>query len=316
MHPLERLVNLVALLLESPRPLTFDGIRDAMPEAYAQHEVATAKRMFERDKDILRDIGVPIEVAATDPWDVEQGYTIPKDRYYLPDVHLTPEEISALFVAARAGGEDAMAEQAVRKLLSSAGGGFLAGGPGAPIAAEGSALDARLLAAADAIGDGVAVRFTYRTSRGAESEREIDPYGLVVRGGQWYVVGLDRERGEIRSFRFSRMVGDLERAGDAAPPPEGFKAAEHVAAGPWGPGEPQEHVLVAFSPDVAWWATSGVRGAEAVDTRADGWQVHRVPTGPGDGIVSWVLSFGPDAELLEPADLRAEVVRRLEALGA
>ncbi|HEX2425981.1 MAG TPA: DNA-binding transcriptional regulator, partial [Actinomycetota bacterium] len=82
MHPLERLVNLVALLLESPLPLTFDQIRDAMPEAYAQQEVATAKRMFERDKDILRDIGVPIEVTATDPWDVEQGYTIPKDRYY------------------------------------------------------------------------------------------------------------------------------------------------------------------------------------------------------------------------------------------
>jgi proteasome accessory factor B len=316
MHPLERLVNLVALLLESPLPLTFDQIRDAMPEAYAQQEVATAKRMFERDKDILRDIGVPIEVTATDPWDVEQGYTIPKDRYYLPDVRLGPEEISALFVAARAGGEDATAEQAVRKLLSSADGGFLAGGPGVPIAAEGGALDARLLAAADAMGDRVAIRFTYRTSRGAESDRRVDPYGLVVRGGQWYVVGLDRERGEIRSFRFSRMVGDLARAGEASAPPEGFKAADHVAAGPWGPGEPQEHVLMAFSPDVAWWATSGVRDAETVERRADGWQVDRIPTAPGDGIVSWVLSFGPDAELLEPPELRAEVVRRLEALGA
>jgi proteasome accessory factor B len=316
MHPLERLVNLVALLLESPLPLTFDQIRDAMPEAYAQQETATAKRMFERDKDILRDIGVPIEVAATDPWDVEQGYTIPKDRYYLPDVRLTPEEISALFVAARAGGEDATAERAVRKLLSSADGGFLAGGPGVPIAAEGGALDARLLAAADAIGDRVAIRFTYRTSRGAESERRVDPYGLVVRGGQWYVVGLDRERGEIRSFRFSRMVGDLARAGEASAPPEGFRAADHVAAGPWGPGEPQEHILMAFSPDVAWWATSGVRDVETVERRADGWQVDRIPTAPGDGIVSWVLSFGPDAELLEPPELRAEVVRRLEALGA
>jgi predicted DNA-binding transcriptional regulator YafY len=316
MHPLERLVNLVALLLESPRPLTFDQIRDAMPEAYAQQEVATAKRMFERDKDILRDVGVPIEVGSTDAWDVEQGYTIPKDRYYLPEIHLTPEEISALFVAARAGGEDATAEQAVRKLLSGGDGGFLAGGSGTPIAAEGAGLDVRLLAAADAIGDRVAIRFTYRTSRGAESERHVDPYGLVVRGGQWYVVGLDRERGEVRSFRLSRMVGDLDRGGEATAPPEGFKAADHVAAGPWGPGEPQEHVLVAFSPDVAWWATSGVQGVETIETRPDGWQVDRVPTGPGDGIVSWVLSFGPDAELLEPAALRAETVRRLESLGA
>jgi proteasome accessory factor B len=316
MHPLERLVNLVALLLESPRPLTFDQIRDAMPEAYAQQEAATAKRMFERDKDILRDIGVPIEVGATDAWDVEQGYTIPKDRYYLPDIDLTPEEISALFVAARASGEDATAEQAVRKLLSGAGGVFLGAATGAPFAAEGAALDARLLAAADAIGDRASIRFTYRTSRGAESERHLDPYGLVVRGGQWYVVGLDREREEIRSFRLSRMVGRLDRAGDASPPPDGFTASEHVASGPWGPGEPREHVVVAFSPDVAWWATSGLDGVETIETRSDGWLVQRVPTAPGDGIVSWVLSFGPDAELVQPAELRAELVRRLEVLGA
>lgn len=316
MHPLERLVNLVALLLESPRPLTFDQIRDAMPEAYAQQEVATAKRMFERDKDILRDVGVPIEVGSTDAWDVEQGYAIPKDRYYLPEIALTPDELSALFVAARAGGADATAEQAVRKLLYGADGSFLAAEPDVPFAAEAAGVDPRVLAAADAIGDGVSIRFTYRTSRGARSERHVDPYGLVVRGGQWYVVGLDRERAEIRSFRFSRMAGDLERADRASAPPDAFRAADHVVGGPWGPGEPQEHIVVAFSPDVAWWATNGLQGVEAAGGREDGWQVVRVPTAPGDGIVSWVLSFGPDAELLEPAALRDEVVRRLEILGA
>jgi proteasome accessory factor B len=313
MHPLERLVNLVALLLESPRPLTFEQIRDAMPEAYAQQETATAKRMFERDKDILRDIGVPIEVSATDAWDVEQGYTIPKDRYYLPEIALDPEEISALFVAARAGGPDPTAEQAVRKLLYGAEGAFPTGDVDTPFAAEAAGVDARVLAAADAMGDGRSIRFTYRTSRGERSDRHVDPYGLVVRGGHWYVVGLDRERAEIRSFRFSRMAGDLERGDAASSPPEGFRAADHVAGGPWGPGEPQEHVVVAFSPDVAWWVTGSLEGVEAVRERDDGWQVVRVPTAPGDGIVSWVLSFGPDAELLEPPTLRAELVRRLEA---
>jgi proteasome accessory factor B len=316
MHPLERLVNLVALLLESTRPLTFDQIRDAMPEAYAQQEVATAKRMFERDKDILRDIGVPIEVGATDAWDVEQGYTIPKDRYYLPDVALDPEEISALFVAARAGGPDATAEQAVRKLLYGADGAFPTGEADVPFAGEAAGVDARVLAAADAIGDGASIRFTYRTSRGERSDRSVDPYGLVVRAGHWYVVGLDRERAEIRSFRFSRMAGELVRGDAASPPPEGFRAADHVAGGPWGPGEPQEHVVIAFSPDVAWWATSGVDGVERVGERPDGWHLVRVPTAPGDGIVSWVLSFGPDAELLEPPALREELVRRLETLLA
>jgi len=315
MHPLERLVNLVALLLESPRPLTFDQIRDAMPEAYAQGEIPSAKRMFERDKDILRDVGVPIEVASTDVWEVEHGYTIPKDRYYLPEIDLTPEEISALFVAARAGGEDSTAEQGVRKLLYGAEGRFLPGAEPA-LAGDAARLDARVLAAAEAIGDRVGIRFNYRTSRGATSDREIDPYGLVVRGGHWYVVGLDGERGEIRSFRFSRMLGDVSRRGAASAPPEGFRAAEHVGAGPWGPGEAREHVVVAFSPDVAWWATKGIEGIEDVGMREDGWRVQRVPTAPGDGIVSWVLSFGPDAELLEPASLRQEVVRRLEVVLA
>ena len=88
MQPLERLVNLVALLLESRIPLTFDQIREKLAEAYEHEDVNSAKRMFERDKDVLRDIGVPIEVVATDVWDAEQGYTIPKDRYYLPEIRL------------------------------------------------------------------------------------------------------------------------------------------------------------------------------------------------------------------------------------
>src|SRR5918999_3730829 len=125
MQPLERLVNLVALLLESRTPLTFEQIREKLAEAYAHGDVNSAKRMFERDKDVLRDIGVPIEVTATDVWDAEQGYAIAKDRYYLPEIRFTAEEITALAVAARSGG-DTTAEDAVRKLLSGAEEGILA----------------------------------------------------------------------------------------------------------------------------------------------------------------------------------------------
>jgi predicted DNA-binding transcriptional regulator YafY len=316
MHPLERLVNLVALLLESHRPLTFEEIRDAMPEAYAQDETPTAKRMFERDKDILRDIGVPIQVSATDAWDVEQGYTIDKREYYLPEVALTPEEVSALFVAARASGADETFEQAVLKLLYGAEGGLLSGATPAPLAAEASATDPRLTAAADAITDRRSVRFAYRTSRGTESERRLDPWGLVFRGGHWYLVGLDHERGETRSFRLSRIRGDVEAARGASPPPEGFRAADHVQVGPWGPGEPEDRARIAFSPDVAWLATRAYREARVEATRHDGWVEVSVPAPPGDAIVSWVLSFGPDAELLEPEPLRREVVRRLEGVLA
>ena len=89
MHPLERLINLVAMLLEARRPLTFEQIRAALP-AYAQDDVATAKRMFERDKDVLREYGVPLELVDVDVWGTEQGYVIPKDKYYLCLLYTSP----------------------------------------------------------------------------------------------------------------------------------------------------------------------------------------------------------------------------------
>ncbi|HEX6230404.1 MAG TPA: WYL domain-containing protein [Actinomycetota bacterium] len=311
MQPLERLVNLVALLLESRTPLTFEQIREKLAEAYEHEDLNSAKRMFERDKDVLRDIGVPIEVVPVDVWDAEHGYTIDKDRYYLPEISFTPEEISALVVAARSGG-DTSAEDAVRKLLSGAGDGIFAGIAGSGLGAPAGAQDPRLPAVAEAVAEQAQVRFAYRTARGQASERTVDAYGLVVRGGHWYLVGRDLDRGEIRSFRLSRMASELSSVGEGSSPPEGFQAAEHVQAGPWGAGEAQDRAVVAFAPDVAWWATKGVQGARALGTREDGWTEVSVPFQPGESLAGWILSFGPDAEALEPPELREEIVRRLE----
>jgi len=311
MQPLERLVNLVALLLESRTPLTFEQIRGKLADAYEHPDVNSAKRMFERDKDVLRDIGVPIEVVAVDVWDAEQGYAISKDRYYLPEISFTPAEISALVVAARSAG-DTSAEDAVRKLLSGAADGVFAGLAGSGLGASGGAQHPRLSAAAEAVAGQRRVRFSYRTARGQASDRTVDAYGLVIRGGHWYLVGRDLDRGEIRSFRLSRMASQLVAEGEASAPPEDFRAAEHVQAGPWGPGEPLTRAVVAFSPDAAWWAPKGVQGAETVRTRADGWTEVSVPFQPGESLAAWISSFGPDAEALEPPELREEVVRRLE----
>lgn len=314
MQPLERLVNLVALLLDSRTPLTFEQIRDKLSEAYGHEDVGSAKRMFERDKDVLRDIGVPIEVVGTDVWETEQGYTIPKDRYYLPEISFTPEEISALVVAAHSGG-DTSAEDAVRKLLSGAEGGILGTVRGRPSGLDVGA-DPRLAQAGEAVAGLRRVRFSYRTARGAASERVVDAHGLVVRGGRWYLVGLDADRGEMRSFRLSRFASDLTDEGPGIDPPEGFRAADHVSPGPATSGEETPPAVVAFSPDVAWWATSGVTGAETVRAREDGWVEVRIPGQPGESLATWVVSFGPDAEALEPPELRAEIVARLEQAGA
>src|SRR4051812_25315915 len=315
MQPLERLVNLVALLLESRRPLTFDEIREKLGEAYEHGDINSAKRMFERDKDVLRDIGVPIEVTATDVWDAEQGYTIAKERYYLPEIRFTAEEITALAVAARSGADTA-AEDAVRKLLSGATEGILATlpsdvGPVTETATE------TLTSAAEVVAGSRRVRFAYRTASGASAERTVDAYGLAVRGGHWYLVGLDRDRDEVRSFRLSRVASALTDDGEAEPPPEGFRASEHVLTAPWGPGEGDGSATVAFAPDVAWWATTGITGVEDLGTREDGWSVVRLPATPSESLAVWVLSFGPAAEALEPRELRDEVVRRLgSAVGA
>ena len=116
MEPLERLLNLVALLLETNRPLTFEEIRETL-DAYRSDNPDSAKRKFERDKDILREYGIPLRMTDTDVWGVEQGYVIPKDEYYLPEIAFTADEVTALFVAAQSGTEELAAAQGVRKLL-------------------------------------------------------------------------------------------------------------------------------------------------------------------------------------------------------
>src|SRR5438105_711177 len=165
MHPLERLLNLVALLLEAKRPKTFDEIRHLI-EAYQQADVSSAKRMFERDKDILREVGIPVEVSATDAWEIEQGYRIPKDRYYLPEIAFTPDEVWALFVAARAPGEDEEAEVAFWKLSTSADTTLLSAIAERPVAPGVDASGPHLGAVADALSRRRSLRFRYRPSQG------------------------------------------------------------------------------------------------------------------------------------------------------
>lgn len=312
MHPLERLVNLVALLLEARRPVPFERIRQLLP-AYAQSETAAAKRMFERDKDVLREIGVPIELAPTDAWEVEEGYLIPKDRYYLPEISFSPEELSALLVAAHTPGGDAEAELAVQKLQAASPGDVRAALSHQPITAGPDLSGPRLTAVAAAIGSRRSIRFRYRPSTGPPAGRHVDPYALVWRAGHWYVVGLDRDRDDVRSFRLSRFLSDVMDGGPGSAPPEGFDGRSHLDLSPWGPAETVAQARLAFSPDVAWWATRGVPGARVVGDRRDGWTEVTLVAPRTDAFVSWVLSFGPDARVLSPRWLRDQVVARLEA---
>lgn len=311
-EPLERLLNLVGLLLEATTPLTFDQIRSTL-DGYRGENLDAVKRKFERDKDALRAYGVPLETTGTDVWDVEQGYIISKERYYLPEISFTPEEVTALFLAAQTGSEATDVAQGVRKLLYGAEGGLLTGAAGGPLAAESDAAPERLLAAAQAASSRRVIRFGYRTATGSESTRTVDAYGVVFRGGHWYLVGHDRDRDAIRAFRLSRTTTALDDIGPGAAPPAGFRAIDHVDAGPWNTIG-AERASVAFGPAAAMLAEASVPGVERTGTTADGRVVLDLPAVELTELVPIILGFGPEAEVLEPASLRAAVAARLRAV--
>lgn len=317
MDQTERLLDLLGLLLDASVPVTFDHIRVELKDAYTQDDVDSAKRMFERDKDTLRELGVPIETTSKDEWtDENNAYLIPKDRFYLPEISFTPDEISALLVAATSAGEDDFAERALRKLLFGAGSALLRGRDDPLLAAGPDLSGPRLAAVADAIAERKQVSFAYMTSAGDSAERHVDPYSLVWRSGHYYLVGLDRDRNDIRSFRISRLGSDVVVGGAASAPPDGFSGRDHVTGGPLGL-ESAETItaLISFTDRVSWWATADVEGASVVKA-GTGWDEVTVPGSLDGSFVSWVLSFGPDALVLEPGSLRRAVVARLEdALG-
>src|SRR5206468_774710 len=146
-------------------------------------------------------------------------------------------------------------------------------------------------------------------------QRDVDPYALVFRSGNWYLVGRDRTRGELRSFRLSRLLSAVKEIGPGSPPPEGFDAARQLEAGPWGLGRPASTARIAFSPKVAWWAVGSTPGTQVLRTRRDGWLEVEVPASETDTFVSWVLSFGEDARVVAPASIRDQVVERLRSVA-
>ena len=314
MQPLERMLNLVALLLNAARPLTFDQIREQLG-AYEQEDRTVAKRQFERDKDDLRKVGIPIETDHTDGFEVEVGYRIPKEDYYLPELSFTPEEVAALFITAHAPGVYGEAAQAFAKLARDADTATISGlderrAPGLDDSAP------HITAAVDAVARRRRVRFTYRAAAGEPGERMVEAWGLVFFRGSWYLVGEDREAADVRSFRLSRIHSEIEDQGEAAPPPEGFNARERLRSGPWGVGDPELTARVAFSPKVGWWAVAQTPGAEVARRRKDGWVEVRVPASEDDSFLAWVRGFGPDAELLGPPKLRDRLVASLEEARA
>src|SRR3954454_24682832 len=175
---LERLLNLTLCLMATSRYLSVREIAGLVegyePGESPESEVAF-RRMFERDKEELRELGVPLEAGTPRSYDDEIGYRIPKRDYALPDLHLDPDEAAALGLAARLWNSASLATAtagALRKLR--AGGIHLRGAPGGP-EPRGDVTEPAFAPCLAAVREGRAVRFRYRRPGGAATDREVEP---------------------------------------------------------------------------------------------------------------------------------------------
>jgi len=292
---LERLTNLVAMLLDTRRPLPLDEVVALVP-GYPP-EKTSYRRQFERDKETLRGIGIPVETELIDALGPEVGYRIPPDAYYLPPLDLTPAEQAALHVAVTAVRlEGGAGPEALWKL------GGLEGEAATAVAALPTVPE--LPALFDAYRERATVTFTYRGQR-----RRVDPWGIVFRRGHWYVVGHDHDRNEERAFRIDRIEGAVDvGAPSSFEPPARLDPRKLLGDEPWRFGDD--------TPVIARVRVDGARApavvhqvGEAVVTAhdADGSVVLTLPVTNIDAFRSFVLGLLDGAEVLDPPELRADI---------
>lgn len=323
-HKVERLTNLFIALLTTRGFITAEKIR-ATVIGYGDQSDEAFSRMFERDKNELRDLGIPLETGRTSAFDTIDGYRIKRDAYALPDIDLTPEESAAVAVATTLweSPERITTTQTALLKLRAAGVDI---DPVAEVSITTGAGPAGLRGSEEALGvlfaaieSGRAVQFGHRPSPvDPYTVRTVEPWGVVTAQGRWYLVGHDRDRDGTRVFRLSRISPDVKAVG-----PQGVVA------------RPDGVDLRALVNDSIEAAVSGGRTAVPVtvwvaDGRAISLRRLGRPTGrrtiggrEGDvldidsGSTDWlareIAGHGADALVLEPSSLRADVVARLTA---
>jgi proteasome accessory factor B len=311
----ERLLNLLIMLLVQRTYVPKERIRAIL---YPDSSTDAFEKMFERDKEELRSLGVPIEVGSIDAYfDDDPGYRIRPDEFALPDISLTADEAAVIGLATRVWEHARLAEattEAVRKLTAL----------GVPI--DVTALDiAEPRLSADepsfdvfweATQERTPVEFDYRRSGATTTtRRHLQPWGVVRYSGRWYVVGLDTDRGEERVFRLSRVQGAARRTGRPGsyevPPGTDVRATTMRLAPAPETGRAvllvREHAGLALRRD----AESVDPGVAGPDDRT-GWDRVVISRG-GLGVADELLGYGADVYVEEPADLRRAVVDRLTA---
>jgi proteasome accessory factor B len=310
----ERLLNLVIALLATRRWLTKEQIRHAVPQYAACESTEAFDRMFERDKEDLRELGVPLVTGSDSAWfDDEQGYRIDRAAYALPEVELTAEELAVLGLASRVWQQASLAGPAARALVK--------------LRALGVETDSESLVGVEprvrsaeptfdplyaATRDRAPVSFRYRRPDGDVAERHVEPWAVTSRSGWWYVVGFDHDRGQPRAFKLSRISGGVRRIGRAGSydVPDGVDAASYIAGASSAVPDSRQARLRLRAGRCAALRLRATPDEVAGDAPA-GWDLVRIPVGDPESFAEEVATHGADVVVLEPVDVRDAVVRRL-----
>jgi proteasome accessory factor B len=323
----ERLVNLVIALLSTRGYITAEKIRSSVA-GYSDSPTAEAfSRMFERDKNELRDLGIPLEVGRVSLTDPTEGYRINRDAYSLPPVDLTPDEAAAVAVATRLweSPELLTATQGALLKLRAAGIDVDPFDNGAPVAIASPAGVPGLRGSEDVLGillsaidSRRAVQFPHRPSRAEPyTMRTVEPWGVVTQNGRWYLVGHDRDRDATRTFRLSRIGSEVTPIGPAGAitVPAGVdlrrivaNTVSEVSATSTGG---QARVWVADGRATALRRAGRSTAARRLAGR-DG-EVIELDIGSTDRLARDITGYGADAVVLDPQSLRDDVLARLRA---
>lgn len=305
MGKVDRLLNIVAALQASSVPLTAEELRGRVP-GYEDMSADTFRRTFERDKDDLRSVGVPVETVVVEHVEpTRSAYRIRRDRYELPDPELTPGELAALHRAATAVRLEGIDADEVGDAMRKLGGSPDAGEVGAVGQVR---VPAVLPALFGAVLDTHPVAFTH-----AGRERHLQPHRLQYERGHWYVSGFDTDRGAIRSFRLDRVDGpvDVDETGTFEPPAD----LPGVRLRPWefGPG-PATTAVVRLDAVAAGAVLAEDPELTVLERHPDGSVDLSLAVSDPAGLRGFVLSFLERAELLSPPELREDLVAWLVAI--
>ena len=302
----ERLINLTIALLATKRYLTKSEIFRTV-EGY-EGSAETKERMFERDKDDLRTLGIVIEVGSFDPlFGDEAGYRIKSESYQLDLGAITSTEISLLSLAADAWQGAAFADAAQSAILKLSS----IGVPADPIEIPGlspklanSSKD--LETVTSAIADSDFLVFDYLSATLVAEERLIIPIALSNKNGFWYVTGVDQDLQEVRTFRMDRIQGSLEAKEnkESFEYPVDFELDQPLAS----------HAANFAVMDIRKGKGQALRSLATSIEDLGEWDQVKVPIFTIESMTAQILWHGEDVFVHKPNELVASVVAGLEAL--